>query len=442
MDAKTGEVLYDSAADAKRYPASLTKMMTLYLTFEALQSGRIRMDSRVPVSRHAASQPPTKLGVPAGGSVTVQQAMLALVTRSANDMATALGEYVGGGSEAHFAQLMTAKARSLGMRSTTYRNANGLPDAAQMTTARDQAILSIALRQHFPQYYSIFNTRVFVYGKQRIGNHNRLLGKVRGVDGIKTGYTRASGYNLATSAEYGGRSIVGVVLGGKSGASRNAQMTKLVETYLPKASRGPDRFRVGRTPITTAPAPANENIPVASLPSKGPMPIARYDAAGNAIDVAESTSSVATIDETGSALAYANGGGNTAAAAVTALGRHTPAADIPVPAAAPAYLPNSSSAADTTAVDSLSTGSIRPTSGWIVQVGTSPSADGAKELLRRAQDKGGKVLRSASPFTIAYNTGSSEVYRARFGGFDNQNDAVDACNSLKRSGIGCWAAPL
>lgn len=234
IDAKTGKVLYGEDPDGLRYPASLTKMMTLYLTFEALNTGRISLDSKVPVSANAAKEPPSKLGVRAGGSITVEQAILALVTRSANDMATALGEYIGG-SEDRFARMMTAKARALGMTRTTYRNANGLPNTAQMTTARDQARLGVALRQHFPQYYGYFSTRTFNFGKQVIGNHNRLVGTVKGVDGIKTGYTRAAGSNLATSAQIDGRSIVAVVLGGRSSAARDATMRKLVATYLPQA---------------------------------------------------------------------------------------------------------------------------------------------------------------------------------------------------------------
>ncbi|MCJ9747839.1 D-alanyl-D-alanine carboxypeptidase family protein, partial [Neorhizobium sp. SHOUNA12A] len=237
VDAKTGKVLYSEDPDGLRYPASLTKMMTLYLTFEALETGRISLDTQVPVSAHAAAEPPSKLGVRAGGSVSVDQAIRALVTRSANDMATALGEFVGG-SEERFASLMTSKARALGMTRTTYRNANGLPNTAQMTTARDQARLGMALRQHFPQYYGYFSIRSFNFGKQTIGNHNRLVGNVKGVDGIKTGYTRAAGSNLATSAQLDGRSIVAVVLGSRSSAVRDATMRKLVADYLPEASRG------------------------------------------------------------------------------------------------------------------------------------------------------------------------------------------------------------
>ena len=247
VDANTGKVLYGDDPDGLRYPASLTKMMTLYMTFEALESGRIRLDSKVPISANAAKEPPSKLGVRAGGSVTVDQAIKALVTRSANDIATALGEFVGG-SESRFAQLMTNKARALGMTRTTYRNAHGLPNTAQMTTARDQARLGMALRQHFPQYYGYFSTRSFKFGKQTIGNHNRLLGSVDGVDGIKTGYIRAAGFNLVTSMQKDGRSIVGVVIGGRSGASRDAQMRKLVAEYFPKASRGGKGALIAQAP--------------------------------------------------------------------------------------------------------------------------------------------------------------------------------------------------
>ena len=235
VDANTGKTLFSSSADAARYPASLTKMMTLYLTFEALQSGKLKTSSKIAFSKNAAGEPPTKLGVKAGGSVTVETAILSLVTKSANDSATALAEKLGG-SEAGFARLMTAKARQLGMTGTIFRNAHGLPNAAQHSTARDMATLGIALREHFPQYYSYFSTRSFKYGKQRLANHNRLLGRVKGVDGIKTGYTRASGFNLVSSVSDGNRRIVAVVMGGQSAKSRDNHMAELIRTWLPKAS--------------------------------------------------------------------------------------------------------------------------------------------------------------------------------------------------------------
>ena len=281
VDAKTGKVLYGEDADQLRYPASLTKMMTLYLTFEALEAGRISKSTPVPFSKKASAEPPSKLGVRAGRSITVEQAILSLVTRSANDAATALGELLGG-SEQRFARMMTNKARALGMTRTTYRNAHGLPNSEQRTTARDQARLGIALRQHFPQYYDYFSTRSFRFGKQTIGNHNRLLGNVRGVDGIKTGYTRASGFNLVTSAQLDGRSIVAVVMGGTSGGARDAQMRKLVAKYMPSASRrgsGNLIAEVPAEPVTTVaeaevrPATAAAVASAAmDLPNTGPVP--------------------------------------------------------------------------------------------------------------------------------------------------------------------------
>ncbi|MFN4206804.1 MAG: D-alanyl-D-alanine carboxypeptidase [Agrobacterium albertimagni] len=439
IDAKTGKVLYSENADSLRYPASLTKMMTLYMVFEALEAGRISLNSKVPFSANAAKEPPSKLGVGTGRSITVEQAILSLVTRSANDVATALAEYVGG-SEQRFAQMMTAKARSLGMTKTTYRNAHGLPNTAQMTTARDQARLSIALRQHFPQYYGYFSTRSFQFGKQTIGNHNRLLGQVRGVDGIKTGYTRAAGYNLATSAEADGRSIVAIVLGATSGARRNAQMTSLVQRYLPAATStrgGSNLIAKNNTSVAPAGAATATAGGLPQLPQTGPMPDVRY---------------------TGVAQAYAAPpAGNAASAALNTMPAAAPSASVPavpVPQPAPAYLPNEGAAVAPAAaaqsvasaattppdVDAMTTASTAPSGGWVVQIGTSPNQQMAMDLLRDAQAKGGQVLRSATPFTVAYGDGSKKIFRARFGGFGEQKEAVNACNALKKKGIGCWAA--
>ena len=259
IDANTGKVLHSSSADSPRYPASLTKMMTLYMVFEALDSKRISKNSRITFSQYASSRPPSKLGVKPGNSITVETAIYALVTKSANDVATAVGEFLGG-SEADFARMMTAKARQLGMNSTRFRNASGLPDAQQVTTAHDMATLGLALREHFPHHFKVFATRSFQYGKRRYANHNRLLGKVRGVDGIKTGYTRASGYNLVTSAGSGKRRIVAVVMGGKSGKSRNAAMASLVAKYLPRASRHSKGDLIAKGTQTP-------DISVASLPA-------------------------------------------------------------------------------------------------------------------------------------------------------------------------------
>ena len=211
----------------------MTKMMTLYMLFEQMQSGRINKNTIIPVSPYAASRPPTKIGFKPGEGIDVDSAIKALVTRSANDVATAIGEFLGGGSEDQFATLMTDKARSIGMRDTRFRNASGLPDPLQVTTAKDMATLSITLRRQFPQYYSYFSVTEFPYRGKTIRGHNRLVGGVEGVDGIKTGYIRASGYNVATSVTRGGRRLVVVVMGAASGAQRNEHVAQLIEAYLP-----------------------------------------------------------------------------------------------------------------------------------------------------------------------------------------------------------------
>lgn len=235
VDANTGKVLFDRNSRDLRYPASLTKMMTLYMLFEALETGRVDPAAQLPVTAFAASKPPSRLGLRPGQHIDVQTAILALCVRSANDVATVVAEYLGD-SEARFAEMMTSKARQLGMNSTTFRNASGLPDADQRTSARDMAVLSTALRKRFPQHYHYFSNREFSYAGKIIRGHNDLLGRVDGVDGLKTGYIRASGFNLATSAGRGGRRIVAVVMGGETARARNAHMEELIEMYLPKAS--------------------------------------------------------------------------------------------------------------------------------------------------------------------------------------------------------------
>ncbi|MGB3875741.1 MAG: D-alanyl-D-alanine carboxypeptidase [Shinella zoogloeoides] len=426
IDAKTGKVLYSEDADELRYPASLTKMMTLYLTFEALEAGKIRLDSRVPFSKNAASEPPTKLGVGTGKSITVEQAILGLITRSANDASTALAEFLGG-SEERFTRIMTQKARALGMTRTVYRNANGLPNTAQVTTARDQARLGIALRQHFPQYYSYFSVRSFRLGKQVINGHNRLLGSVRGVDGIKTGYTRASGYNLVTSAVADGRSVVGVVMGGRSGGARDQQMRKLIATYMPKASRRGGGDLIAQTKdAPTLSAEVASNAATASvsgrgldLPENGPVPSYRYTESHLETAYAASADSSQVV-------------GKRALAATLKLQREAavPQEDL-------------TEQGDTGGnVDNLTTSAVAETtpSGWVIQIGATPDRGQAQKLLSKAQDQGGKALSSAKPFTVAVNSGSEQLYRARFGGFDNQDRATAACKVLKRKGFACWAS--
>jgi D-alanyl-D-alanine carboxypeptidase len=416
IDANTGKVLKAADPDGLRYPASLTKMMTLYLVFEALQRGKLQLHTPIRVSAHAASQKPSKLGVRAGTTFTVEQGIMAIVTRSANDVATAMGEALGG-TEPRFAEMMTSKARALGMSRTTYRNANGLPNASQMTTARDQARLGIALYQHFPQYYHYFSTQKFVYGKQVIGSHNRLIGSVRGVDGIKTGFTYASGFNLATSVHIDGKSMVAVVLGGVSTPARDNRMRQLVSTYLPQASsRGTTKALIANA--TSVPEPvahASRGMePVPSLPMADvPVPGTRYE-------------NTPSLSET----AYANESEqNDAPEAISQIApkptRRKTAHRQPSPPAN---------------IDNTVTFSTKAVSGWTVQVGVAGSHSDAIELLERAKTKARSGLKQARPFAAAYGEGSAKIYRARFVGFENQQAALDACKSLKKAGVSCWAA--
>ncbi|MBC8130236.1 MAG: D-alanyl-D-alanine carboxypeptidase, partial [Rhizobiaceae bacterium] len=276
IDANNGKVLFSKYADETRYPASLTKMMTLYLLFEAVDRGRVSLDTKMKVSAYAAARPPSKIGLKVGSTISAEDAIYSLVTKSANDVAVVIGEHLGG-SEERFASMMTAKARQLGMSRTTFRNANGLPNPAQKTTARDMATLGMALREHFPQEFSYFKAKSFSFRGRKIGNHNRLLGRIKGVDGIKTGYINASGFNLVTSFASEGKKVVGVVMGGKSGASRDNHMAELINTYVKQASTR------GRGPLIAAPKATEPRISVATaveapdyaLPSNVPLPSMR-----------------------------------------------------------------------------------------------------------------------------------------------------------------------
>ncbi len=250
VDANSGSVLHSTNPDSRRHPASLTKIMTLYLLFEQLEAGKLKLDSELAVSREAAGQDPTKLGLKPGGSLKVEDAIKGIVTRSANDAAVVVAEAIAG-DEDSFAKLMTRKAQALGMSHTVYRNASGLPDDEQVTTARDQATLGRAIQERFPRYYKYFSTRSFTFRGDSIANHNRLLGRVDGVDGIKTGYISASGFNLVTSVHRGNRYLVAVVMGGSSAGSRDARMRELISDKIAQASTkrtAPMFAEAGETP--------------------------------------------------------------------------------------------------------------------------------------------------------------------------------------------------
>ena len=228
INAETDEVLHARFADERRYPASLTKVMTLYMLFDALESGELKLNDRLRVSANADRQPASDLGVKRGSTIKVQDAINALVTKSANDVAVVVAERLGG-TEDRFAALMTVKARTLGLTKTSFYNASGLPDERQITTARDMAKLAEAMLDNHGAYYHYFSNTKFSWGRKTYRNHNKLLGKVAGVDGIKTGYTRASGFNLMASSKRDGTRIIAIMLGGNSARARNTHVTNLIE---------------------------------------------------------------------------------------------------------------------------------------------------------------------------------------------------------------------
>ena len=259
LDAQTGQVLRELNPDIQTPPASLTKLMTLYLTFEALNQGRLRLDQYLRVSGDAASRAPSKLGLVPGEAITVHDLILGIVTKSANDAAVVLAEGLGG-SEWAFAQQMTAKARQLGMTQTVYYNASGLPEPNQRTTARDIARLALALYHQFPREYRYFSTQEFVYRGEIMRNHNHLMEWYPGLDGIKTGYINASGFNLAASAVRNGHRLIGVIMGGRSARSRDQQMAGLLDVAFADLGNGTAASRpvmavVPTTPAATAAAP-------------------------------------------------------------------------------------------------------------------------------------------------------------------------------------------
>jgi D-alanyl-D-alanine carboxypeptidase len=473
IDANNGKVLFDRYADEPRYPASLTKMMTLYLAFEALETGRARRSTQMKVSAYAAARPPSKLGLKAGSTISLDDAMHALVTRSANDAAVVIAEFLGG-TETRFAEMMTAKARSLGMARTTFRNAHGLPNAEQRTTARDMATLGIALREHFPQYYEIFNTRSFTYRGQTIGNHNRVLTRVQGADGLKTGYINASGFNLASSVVRGNKRLVAVVMGGRTSRSRDDHMVELLNRYIPQASEGRGGPLVASWSPSSRGGSVTAHSQVASLPTSVPVPSRR---AAN-IDTA-------TID-----ARVASAYGSTAAGAVDdalrspggrpLLGRDAlrqalnsqvemPRMEIPTANAlapmnsaprAPSYSnggPVPRAPIPSVGIDRGTTGSIEPQatlqspvaaslavapastlSPWVVQIAATPAEATAMDMLGEAKMRGGEALASAEPFTETVEAGSQTLYRARFSGFATKDAANAACDALKRSAYACY----
>jgi D-alanyl-D-alanine carboxypeptidase (penicillin-binding protein 5/6) len=420
VDAESGEVLFARHADSRRYPASITKVMTLYLAFEALAEGKIKLDDVITVSPHAASQPPSKLGLAAGQTITVDDAMRATSVRSSNDMAMALAEHISG-SQDRFAAQMTLKARELGMTQTRYVNPNGLPDARQLTSARDLAILARAVMRDYPQYYSYFGLQDWAYNGRDYRNTNGLLRDGQGYDGMKTGYTNASGYNLAASAVRDGRRIVTIVLGGRSTASRNAHVAALMDTgfEVERARARGETIQVAQTFFEARGFGIGQD-------SNGPI---EYAAATGETDSARAGSGAPPA----SGVAYAAlPAPPPPVASVT-----PPPSELTAAAERPADVTAILNGGSTTASPPRARPPARPPARepagrWAVQVGAFRDETVARNWLTEVN------RRFRSQFTAAERTvqNASGWYRSRFTGMTEQG-ARSACAALEERRVTC-----
>jgi D-alanyl-D-alanine carboxypeptidase len=380
LDADTGRVLHAANPDTRNYPASLTKMMTLYLVFDALESGQLKLKQRLPVSARAVGMSPSKLGVKRGESITVETAILALVTKSANDAAVVVAEYLGG-TEAKFARLMTKKARELGMRRTSFRNASGLPNRRQLSTARDMAVLAKRLVEDFPQRYRYFSRQRYTFRGKQYKNHNSLLRTYPGTDGIKTGYIRASGFNLAASVTRDGRRLIGVVFGGRTAKSRDRHMAKLLERGFKKVS---------------------------AIAAKPPV-----DPKKRPVIVASQTKPATTtrIKPT-----------KTQRTKPTAAPRPQPA-----PSRNPSWRQTYPSLATHTVAEE-----------WAIQVGAYRDIEPARSVLRKAIARIPKLTENTRVSISPFTAGDTLMYRARLIGLSSAS-AKKACKQLERRKIPCVA---
>jgi D-alanyl-D-alanine carboxypeptidase len=457
VDANSGATLRQASADGLRHPASLTKIMTLYLLFERIEAGKLKLNTPLSVSEEAAAQSPTKLGLNAGQIIMVEDAIKALITKSANDAAVVIAEAIAG-SEDEFAKLMTRKARTLGMSRTVYRNASGLPDDEQVTTARDQARLGIAIQQRFPRYYRYFSTVNFTYRGNTMRNHNHLLGRVDGVDGIKTGYTHASGFNLVTSVRRGARHIVAVVLGGHSGAQRDAHMRDLIDRHIVEASVKRPALKIAQASSTQASKPAEptanpRSVAAAVIPAPADTTAAITPRLAPGSHDPINPTSVKTVPIK-------------AAASPFLMPQLT--AFAPAPEMAPAQTDTGPSSAVSEARSSIAgappvivsttkhmsaMGTIteppvaRPPrhvtvpSGWAIQVGAFEQEGEAKQRLTTARNKAADLLGAAGPYTERTSKGDKIYYRARFSGLD-RTQAEAVCRQLKQNDIVCMTLKI
>jgi len=410
VDMNTGRILYSQAPDAPRRPASLTKMMTLYMLFTYLRAGTISYDSELTVTPHAASQSPTKLNLKPGATITTAEAINALVTLSANDAAVTIAENMAG-TEENFARMMTEKARALGMSGTTFRNASGLPNDEQVTTARDMAILAQHLIRDFPENYACFETRYFSYQGRRYRNHNHLLFDYRGTDGIKTGYTREAGFNLTASVRRDDKHLVAVVLGGKTGGGRDAAMRALLDQTFPQAVPA----KSSAAPLVAAKPSAQSMVMALEMPAPPPLAPKKQ---------------VYALAGTGPSIEPASFGGKQSGLATPSAPTSRAAVPAPPPAAALANASANDSQPSSAGKPGKSAGAFH------VQVGAFTSKQEAESRLSEVKERAATLLDGHPQLAIAFQKDDTQWYRARFADF-SEGSARSACAELKRLSLDC-----
>lgn len=483
LDKYSGRVLFARNADAPRYPASLTKIMTLYIVFDELAQDNIKLNTPWHVSKNAEGQAPSKLGLDAGDTITVEEAILALVTKSANDVAMVVAENIGG-TERKFAQMMTKRARDLGMARTTFRNPHGLPDKRQVTTARDMATLAQRVMDDFPQYYAYFGTESFNFRGQIFNNHNNLLGDYEGTNGIKTGYTRASGFNLTASVIRDGKHLVGVVLGGKTPRARDDHMVDILDEAFGRVPRRGHMSIASAAPIPRMrPQHAVPEPAIAAAPSPAPSPVlaSLQQPAATPVPVPAAPSNNLPIDVAANLLADT-------VPAPTPAQRQTTTLTPPAPegpeqrrltvASAPAanaaanakvfedvtawlVSPANARESDPGLTSTLGAGDYTPPTetnyaglvqpqpypvapvgaAWRIQIGAYADAAEAGRRIQAAMSRAPGVLQGKGPATVPVKTASRTLFRSRFTGFTGEDQARNACTTLIREGISCITVP-
>lgn len=447
VDARNGKVLFAENADATRHPASLTKMMTLYVLFQDLQNGKLRLDSPIRMSARAAGMAPSKLGVRPGQSITVETAIRALVVKSANDVAAAVAENLAG-SEKDFAQRMTRTARAIGMSRTTFANASGLPNPRQVTTARDMATLGLRLMRDFPQYYPYFRTRSFVYQGRTISGHNRLLGSYEGTDGIKTGFINASGFNLVSSVRRGEKRLVGVVLGGRTGASRDAYMKQMLTKNFGKARDGKTIAAIAGSSKGAIAADERQETAAATEPAAEKK--SRKEQAAKRLKKAPKSQEAAAPAATQSVEQgdTEDGIGELAAQASAEAAPETGVEVVPPPQTtatapatgtiAPGEVPFQVKTPEEQLADKAQVASITPAveGGWFINLGDYATKNDAQAVLQQMRKRTPDMLTGKTAQTVVVEKAGKITYRARFSGFDEPS-AASACKAIRRQKTPC-----